>query len=345
MDLDFGWQMFFWAFVPSMATKFIQKQYYAYRRPRRTATPSEASKHYKIIYVIVVLAYLLYTIVDVERSLPATHYDYLQVDRACDAKDLRSQARQMTLMFHPDKLMTLDESERQDAEIRYLHMRQAYDVLKDPFKRSIYDKYGDKMQDCQRCLTEKDYLLKALPTVAAFYLISGGILILLSVFGTLNFGRYWRFVGLLTMGCLEFRLLTAPLPTSPSTPQPLAATILHTLLPWRTTHEHIALLHQLFVVISIAVSQLGPILWPPTATTTADRAQMLTDLDALTNMQLKESAHNFRSVFAPFARDPAAVGELQKKMEKMAVDLQLLDGNADLTIAAGQAHMRIAKRK
>ncbi|KND02969.1 uncharacterized protein SPPG_02044 [Spizellomyces punctatus DAOM BR117] len=335
MDWDFGQQMLFWTFVPSMATKFLQKQYYSFRSSKKPPTPSEAQFHYSVIYVLVVVVYLIYSFVQVERNLPPTYYDFLDVSRNCDARDLRSQFRQMSLLYHPDKLQSLPESERVLHETRYLQIRQAYDILKEPIKRAAYDKYGLTSHDCQRCATEREYLMKALPNFITFYGGSAVFLVILSMLGTLNFGRYWRFVGLLSMGCFEAKILF-------SGPSSTALLVLRTLLPWRTLHEQIIMLHQLFVVVFIAISQLGPILFPEDKRTVK---QMMLELENLTNLQLKESTRSFRSAFEPFARDPVAVADVQKKMEKLAVDLQLLEGNADLTVAAGKAQMRISKRK
>ena len=126
------------------------------------------------------------------------------------------------------------------------------------------------------------------------------------------------------------------------------------LVPWRSTHERIAMLHQLFVVSSIAFSQVGPMLYPERTRSTK---QLVEELDHLTSMQLKDSAESFRSAFEPFADDPRAAGELQRKMEKvgladskhvfhmvtfpekLAIDLRLHE-DAALQTAAAHARAR-----
>ncbi|KAJ3158797.1 hypothetical protein HDU86_002480 [Geranomyces michiganensis] len=332
-----------------MATKFIQKQYYSYRL-RRTPAPDTQRKHYRIIYTVVVLAYLLYSFVQVERGLPKTHYDVLGLPRGADAADMRKTVRQMTLMFHPDKLQQLAEPQRQQAEDVYLHMRQAWDVLKEPATREIYDKYGPT-PNCQRCITDRDFLMNTLPSVTAFYGMSAVLLALLSLTGTMTFGRYWRFVGLLLLGSIELGILTRPAPTPGtgitfSLPSLLSFRHLVLILPHRTAHEHIILYRQLFVVASVAVSQLGPVLFPNDASNKgAVMKSLLNELESLTNLQLRDSAHAFRGVFEPFQRDAVAVAELRRKMEKMAVDMRLLEGDQELVIAKGRAQMRASKRR
>ncbi|KAI8823455.1 uncharacterized protein EV422DRAFT_355974 [Fimicolochytrium jonesii] len=338
IDWEFAQSMLFWAFVPSMATKFIQKQYYAYvRKSRRPPTPAEAKRHYSIIYVVFVVGYLLYTFITVERALPLTHYDYLGVGRNSDARTIKSQYRQLTLLFHPDKISSLEPQEQEFMEGRYLLMRQAYDVLKDPVKRTAYDKFGTNMDTCPRCVTERDYVLNALPGVVTFYVGTGVVMLLMGMFGGLGGGRYWRFVGVLAMGCFESRILLSPSTSVPNT-------ILRTLIPWRTTHEHIEMLRQLFVVSTIAMAQLGPILFP-SEDDGRTLTQLVSELDSMTQLQLKESARNFRAAFEPFAKDPVAVTALQRKMEKLAVDTQLLEVDQEIGLATTKAAVKLSKRR
>lgn len=67
-------------------------------------------------------------------------------------------------------------------------------------------------------------------------------------------------------------------------------------------------------------------------------------MESLTNLQASESAKVFRSAFEPFARDPVAVRELQKKMEKMAVDLKVMEGDRELVVEAVEAQKRVSSR-
>ncbi|KAJ3183944.1 hypothetical protein HDU85_001794 [Gaertneriomyces sp. JEL0708] len=332
MDWEFGKQMILWSFVPRMASSFIQKQYYNIRKGG-APSPVEAKRQYNLIYVFVILAYLLYTFVEVERGLPPAHYDFLALPRNADAKDIRSNFRKLSLIYHPDKLHAATDEERAQHEVRYLYIQEAYETLKDPLKRTVYDKFGQGNMDCRRCLTERDYIMNSIPSFLTFYLGTAGVLTVFSVMGLQNSGRYWRFVTLCALACLEANMVYGNAANS---------WLQQSLLPWRTVNEQVALLHQLYVVTCIALSQIGPILFPTNKQTSK---QLLTELEALTNMQLKESTMAFRSAFEPVSRDPHAVTALQRKMEKLAVDLQLLDSDADLRLSAGKAHARARAKR
>ncbi|KAJ3298716.1 hypothetical protein HK104_010431 [Borealophlyctis nickersoniae] len=264
---------------------------------------------------------------EVERGLPLNLYNYMGVSQSSDMKELKSNYRTLSLQYHPDKVQGLTGEARARQEALYLKIRFAYDVLKDPHKRAVYDRFGEDVFTCARCQTERDYLLASLNGFLTFYSGSALLLGVLSILGKLDFGRYWRFVGLIAMAALEAGMLVGQ------------ADPLSYVFPWRTTQERVIMLRESFIVAFIAVSQIGPVLFPEKKSV----RQSLLELETLTDMQLKESTVNFKSAFEPFADDPVAAGELQRKIEKMAVDLQLLE-NANLSAAASRAQSR-KKRK
>jgi hypothetical protein len=79
----------------------------------------------------------------------------------------------------------------------------------------------------------------------------------------------WRFTLYVSLFAVEICLVLSPtsssfppLPTSPFavTSTYTTHTILHSLFPQRTTHQHILFLHQFFVSLSIALSHVVPVL-------------------------------------------------------------------------------------
>ena len=65
------------------------------------------------------------------------YYEMLGVTKGCDEKTLKSAFRKLAMQFHPDK-----NPGDAAAEAKFKELGEAYEVLKDPQKRSAYDRYG-----------------------------------------------------------------------------------------------------------------------------------------------------------------------------------------------------------
>src|SRR5450755_911486 len=65
------------------------------------------------------------------------YYETLGVARQASADDIRKAYRKLARKHHPD-LNPGDKS----AEDRFKNVQEAYDILSDPKKRTMYDQYG-----------------------------------------------------------------------------------------------------------------------------------------------------------------------------------------------------------
>ncbi|XP_061887967.1 dnaJ homolog subfamily B member 5-like [Entelurus aequoreus] len=65
-------------------------------------------------------------------------YKVLGVSQDSNEDELKKAYRKMALKFHPDK------NSEADAEDRFKEIAEAYEILTDPKKRSIYDQYGEE---------------------------------------------------------------------------------------------------------------------------------------------------------------------------------------------------------
>lgn len=69
----------------------------------------------------------------------ADYYTLLGVARDADAEEIKKAYRKLALKYHPDRNEGSKESEE-----RFKEITQAYEVLRDPEKRQLYDRYGEQ---------------------------------------------------------------------------------------------------------------------------------------------------------------------------------------------------------
>src|SRR5690606_36341234 len=65
------------------------------------------------------------------------YYEILGVDRGADADTIKKAYRKLALQYHPDR-----NNGDKGAEEKFKEATEAYEVLRDPEKRSAYDRYG-----------------------------------------------------------------------------------------------------------------------------------------------------------------------------------------------------------
>ncbi|KAI9291683.1 heat shock protein DnaJ, partial [Neoconidiobolus thromboides FSU 785] len=63
-------------------------------------------------------------------------YTILKVDKAATNDELKRSYKRLALQHHPDK-------NPNDLDL-FKQIKHAYDILSDPKKRKIYDKYGER---------------------------------------------------------------------------------------------------------------------------------------------------------------------------------------------------------
>uniref|UniRef100_A0A915HPD5 DnaJ homolog subfamily B member 13 n=1 Tax=Romanomermis culicivorax TaxID=13658 RepID=A0A915HPD5_ROMCU len=66
------------------------------------------------------------------------YYKILEIARTANDDDIKKAYRKMALKFHPDKNKTTG------AEEKFKEIAEAYDVLSDEKKKSVYDKFGEE---------------------------------------------------------------------------------------------------------------------------------------------------------------------------------------------------------
>ncbi len=78
------------------------------------------------------------------------YYDILGVAKGASVDDIKRAYRTLALKYHPDRVSA---DQKKEAEEKFKELSEAYAVLSDPQKRSVYDQYGHTGFD-QRYSTE-----------------------------------------------------------------------------------------------------------------------------------------------------------------------------------------------
>jgi molecular chaperone DnaJ len=69
----------------------------------------------------------------------ADYYSILGVEQGAEADVIKKAYRKQALQYHPDR-----NPDDKEAEEKFKQVAEAYDVLSDPEKRQIYDRYGEE---------------------------------------------------------------------------------------------------------------------------------------------------------------------------------------------------------
>lgn len=67
------------------------------------------------------------------------YYQILGVDKNANEDDLKKAYRKMALKWHPDR----NQDKKAQAEEKFKEINEAYEVLSDPKKKEIYDRFGE----------------------------------------------------------------------------------------------------------------------------------------------------------------------------------------------------------
>ncbi|KAL2934833.1 DnaJ protein ERDJ3B [Bienertia sinuspersici] len=86
--------------------------------------------------LLILFCILSYTVFAIAAK---TYYDVLQVPKGASEDQIKRAYRKLALKYHPDKNQGNEEANKKFAEIN-----NAYEILSDSEKRSIYDRYGEE---------------------------------------------------------------------------------------------------------------------------------------------------------------------------------------------------------
>ncbi|KAI0067585.1 chaperone J-domain-containing protein [Artomyces pyxidatus] len=235
-----------WSYIPD----FITSRLLRYLRPYLRTPITEL--HYRITFALVVLSYLLYNFIEASRSTPPNFYELLNVRPQVDENGLKSAFRLFARKNHPDRVGA-------DGAAAFMAVRTGYEALKDPVRRWAYDRFGPDILLCEHCATPREYLNRGLVQSMGFHIVSGLLLLFFSALGRSSGVAFWRYALFFLFTASELSLLFSP---SPSSINGASFSILSVVFPTRLPFQHIRLLHQVFMFLSIALSRVAPVLFP-----------------------------------------------------------------------------------
>jgi len=290
------------------------------------------------LQIFVILVYLLYTVYDADWQLRQAGSFYQDLGVAYDATDkaIQSRFRRLydvpipcelpthtnecrTVQYHPDKVSGAD---RAAVEAIYVRLQLARDALVDPAKRFAYDRFGSDILQWQHAKTIRDYVFTGVQSIAVYYVGTGGALVLLSILGYLQSGKFWRYLVMTALFLIELHTMTRP-----SFPAVLTSFVNPILATTRTRPPYLpfqmlALLRKLAVTFFIAMTQLSPLLKAPRPEVSPDGSispQQLKNLDDLTMATDLELTRLMRQEMTPFLSDEASFKSLKDGLREWLV--------------------------
>ncbi|KAH0608144.1 uncharacterized protein H6S33_002196 [Morchella sextelata] len=299
-----------WSFLPSMVTGWILSFWYRFITRAGDPIPQRGTprwvRDYKRINISVIGAYLLYTIYESYHGIIHTpnFYAFMRSNIDVDERTLKSKFRRLTVLYHPDKVGL-------GGEEQFVMLKLAYDVLSDPVKRFAYDRFGPDMLDWKHCSSMYDYLVRGGTVMLPYYVGSLLFLVILSVLGKAEFGRYWRFFTFFCLITFETAVVTRP--AFPSLP------FFAPLLPF----EQLILARKIAFTTFIAISQLAPLFQsqrntgPPTV---ESMRPQLERLFGFTKLADTEASNLLALDFLPHESDVDTVRDIQTKMKSWLVE-------------------------
>ncbi|KAL9613147.1 MAG: hypothetical protein Q9167_002312 [Letrouitia subvulpina] len=300
-------------------------------------------KHRRRIHIAVIIVYLLYTIYEADYWIQQNgdFYQDLGLPIDVDEKKIKARFRRLAAIHHPDKVNS--PADHAEAEDYFVKLKSAQDTLTNPTQRFAYERFGPDILQWQHVSSIRDYLSVGFQGLIPLYGGSVAFMMLLSMGGYLQSGRYWRYLIFSCLAVLEVYTLTRPYPP------PVLSKVLNPLLTTITSHppllpfQLLVLAHKMTITVFIAFSQLSPLFansTPPTSSSapTSDE-QRLVRLENLAQANEIEAARLLALEMAPFVGDEEGQKNLRGKVKEWLVQ-NTIRADPEVRDAMGRALQR-----
>ncbi|KEY70284.1 hypothetical protein S7711_06987 [Stachybotrys chartarum IBT 7711] len=308
-----------------LVTSWAQSIYYGITIRAGDPKPAPGSarfkEHRRLIHILVITCYLLYTIYEADYDLRrnSSFYADLDVPVSAGEREIKSRYRRLAAQHHPDK------GGNTGADF-FIHLKLASDTLLDASKRFAYERFGPAVSQWQQCTTIKDYVSRGvLQGIIPHYVLAAATIYVLGIFGYMTYGRFYRWIILIILCTFEFQAVTRP-------DFPVILNIFNAVVTRVSYHppflpfQAIQMARQLSITSYIALTQIAPLLAMGTDYELPDDQadmkvlqQKLQRLEGLAGSLDTDVARLIDMELAPYKGDPEAVSNLQGKMREWLV--------------------------
>ncbi|KAI8874264.1 hypothetical protein GQ42DRAFT_51281 [Ramicandelaber brevisporus] len=315
-----------WLFLPSLVTDYVVSFWFSLERDpaRRSVRGSPRyARTWRITFVLLMLMYLTYTLVDTYMSMPSNFYAMfgLSPHDPIDERYLRRTFKRLSLLYHPDRQYANDDTSAADGGQQFVLLRLAYETLADPVRRFAYDRFGSSFLSYQaHVVSRRDYIYAALPSFIGTCIGNLFIISLLGFFGGSNTGGwFWRLSILAATACIELHLYTHPAST--------LAELITLLLPSCTLHEALIMLREVGMALLVGMAQIGPVLKASSSqdegeSAAAKLAKALAASDSTNRILMAEC----RRTLEPFTSDAS---DIERVAQRTKARFEEINVNAD----------------
>ena len=165
-----------------------------------------------IVYAILALAvfasFTTYTGYLSEKE--ESYYSLLEVPVSTPQAELKRAYRKVSLKYHPDKQMDMDDATKEAAALRFAKIQEANDALQDSRAREVYNRFGPKAAKQSQTSggdTRSDYETTALVGLSINFVIWGMMTFLMTLGDGGSSARMYSFTGLVVITLLGWQLM------------------------------------------------------------------------------------------------------------------------------------------
>lgn len=291
------------------------------------------TSHRNTIHILVVASYLFYTIYEANydlRSAPS-FYTELGIPITAADREIKSRFRRLAALHHPDKIGVNggNGNGADDSAAFFIHLKTASDTLQDAAKRFAYERFGPSMLTWAKCVTIKDFVTRAvLYTILPYYALAAATIYVLGLVGYMDFGKFYRWLILLTLCLVEVSLAIEPRFPLVLNGVNAVLTRIGGGLPPYLPFELIHLARKITITVYIALSQIGPILiaqmnpHADKAVEDEDKAlkEGLIRLEGMARQMDADAARLIDMELMPFKGDEALKGKLRTNMREWLIN-------------------------